>query len=79
MKPLTEVLSKSTKLSMLRNAVWVLSNLCRGKNPPPSFEQVQPCLPVLGRLLFHNDSDILTGIKLKIIFLLYFYLTHYYS
>jgi len=60
MQPLTEVLSKSTKLSMLRNAVWVLSNLCRGKNPPPSFQQVQPCLPVLGRLLFHNDPDILT-------------------
>lgn len=60
MKPLTEVLSKSTKLSMLRNAVWVLSNLCRGKNPPPPFEQVQPCLTVLGRLLFHNDADILT-------------------
>jgi len=60
MKPLTEVLSKSAKLSMLRNAVWVLSNLCRGKNPPPSFEAVQPCLPVLGRLLFHTDADILT-------------------
>jgi len=60
MTPLTALLSKSTKLSMLRNAVWVLSNLCRGKHPPPSFEQIQPCLPVLGRLLFHSDADILT-------------------
>jgi hypothetical protein len=44
---------------MTRNAVWALSNLCRGKNPPPKFETVSPCLPVLARLLFHSDSDVL--------------------
>lgn len=32
---------------MTRNAVWALSNLCRGKNPPPAFEKVQ-----LSRSLF---------------------------
>lgn len=25
---------------MMRNAVWALSNLCRGKNPPPDFAKV---------------------------------------
>lgn len=25
---------------MMRNAVWALSNLCRGKNPPPDFTKV---------------------------------------
>lgn len=45
---------------MTRNAVWALSNLCRGKNPPPEFSKVQPGLPVLSRLLFHTDSDVLS-------------------
>ena len=25
---------------MIRNGVWALSNLCRGKNPPPNFSKV---------------------------------------
>ncbi|GFU52643.1 importin subunit alpha-7 [Nephila pilipes] len=57
--PLLQLLSKATRMSMTRNAVWALSNLCRGKNPPPKFEQISPCLPVLARLLFHCDADVL--------------------
>ncbi|KAH8021534.1 hypothetical protein HPB51_015930 [Rhipicephalus microplus] len=57
--PLLHLISKSTRTSMTRNAVWALSNLCRGKNPPPRFEQVQPCLPLLARLLYVNDFDVL--------------------
>ncbi|KAM9385422.1 importin subunit alpha-7 [Pholidichthys leucotaenia] len=57
--PLLMLLTKSTRLTMTRNAVWVLSNLCRGKNPPPAFEKVSPCLPVLSRLLFSSDPDLL--------------------
>ena len=26
---------------MMKNAVWALSNLCRGKSPPPEFTKVQ--------------------------------------
>jgi len=44
---------------MTRNAVWALSNLCRGKSPPPDFAKVSPALGVLSRLLFHNDADVL--------------------
>ena len=44
---------------MTRNAVWCISNLCRGKNPPPEFAKVSPALPTLSRLLFHHDADVL--------------------
>uniref|UniRef100_A0A286X7C6 Importin subunit alpha n=1 Tax=Cavia porcellus TaxID=10141 RepID=A0A286X7C6_CAVPO len=59
LSPLLTLLTKSTRLTMTRNAVWALSNLCRGKNPPPEFAKVSPCLPVLSRLLFSSDSDLL--------------------
>lgn len=57
--PLLQLLTKSTRISMTRNSVWCLSNLCRGKNPPPDFVKVSPSLPILSRLLFSNDSDVL--------------------
>lgn len=57
--PLLQLLSKPTRTSTTRNAVWVLSNLCRG-NPSPRLAQILPCLPVLSRLLFHSDTEILS-------------------
>lgn len=60
LQPLLSILSHQTgKLTMVRNAVWALSNLNRGKSPPPDFEQVAPCLPVLARLIYHNDAEVL--------------------
>jgi importin subunit alpha-2 len=44
---------------MVRNAVWCLSNLCRGKNPPVEFSKVEPALPVLAQLLYNADVDVL--------------------
>lgn len=57
--PLIDFIESSQKIAMTRNAVWALSNLCRGKNPPPDFERVKICLPLLSKLLYSNDADLL--------------------
>ncbi|KHG28860.1 Importin subunit alpha-1 [Gossypium arboreum] len=57
--PLLAQFNDHSKLSMLRNATWTLSNFCRGK-PQPSFEQTRPALPTLERLIHSNDEEVLT-------------------
>ncbi|CAO2837615.1 unnamed protein product [Amaranthus hypochondriacus] len=57
--PLLSQLNENSKLSMLRNATWTLSNFCRGK-PPAPFEQVKPALPILRHLIHLNDEEVLT-------------------
>ncbi|KAI7727860.1 hypothetical protein M8C21_031372, partial [Ambrosia artemisiifolia] len=52
-------LNAQSKLSMLRNATWTLSNFCRGK-PQPSFDQTRPALPALQQLIHSNDEEVLT-------------------
>ncbi|XP_076754777.1 karyopherin subunit alpha [Xylocopa sonorina] len=56
---LLELIKPDTSVTFTRNIVWTLSNLCRNKNPPPSFEVVRTALPVLNRLLSNSDKDIL--------------------
>lgn len=48
------------RLTMTQNAVWALSNLCRGKNPPVDFAKVVRGLPILVHLLTHNDPEVLS-------------------
>lgn len=57
--PLLEQLRESSKVSMLRNATWTLSNFCRGK-PGPDFELIRNALPALARHIYSNDEEILT-------------------
>jgi importin subunit alpha-6/7 len=59
MHPLLSQLHQNSKLSMLRNATWTLSNFCRGK-PQPDFEMVRPALPTLAQLIFSPDEEVLT-------------------
>ncbi|KYQ91985.1 putative importin subunit alpha B [Tieghemostelium lacteum] len=54
----TQLSSNKAKLSMVRNATWTLSNFCRGK-PSPPFEAVRPSLPVLAKLIYFPDEEVL--------------------
>ncbi|KAI8874070.1 ARM repeat-containing protein [Ramicandelaber brevisporus] len=61
MQPLCALLlSSNSKQALLRNATWSLSNLCRGKNPAPSWDMIEPALPVFARLIYIEDGEILT-------------------
>merc|ERR1719487_2961358 len=57
--PIMQVLGSSEKVSMMRNATWALSNLCRGK-PQPPLEWVAPALPTLTCLVHHSDVEVIT-------------------
>eukprot|EP00933_Yihiella_yeosuensis_P045588 TRINITY_DN40995_c0_g1_i1.p1 TRINITY_DN40995_c0_g1~~TRINITY_DN40995_c0_g1_i1.p1 ORF type:complete len:528 (-),score=138.13 TRINITY_DN40995_c0_g1_i1:101-1492(-) len=59
LNPVMTVLRESEKTSMMRNATWTLSNLCRGK-PPPPFEWVSPALGTLANLIYSSDVEVLT-------------------
>jgi importin subunit alpha-1 len=56
---LLSIISSNPKISILRNATWTLSNLCRGK-PIPDFHLVSPALPILAHLLYNSDEEVLT-------------------
>jgi len=56
----TELMAAARKqnVSLMRNAVWTLANLCRGK-PPPQFDSVSGCIPTLARVLNTSDVEML--------------------
>jgi importin subunit alpha-1 len=71
LQPLIAILNESqNKITMLRNATWTLSNFCRGKNPQPDWQlvfnrllsnaQIAPALPVLSKLIYAHDEEVLT-------------------
>lgn len=45
-------------IKILRNLTWLISNLSRGRNPPPTVEGMQLTLPVIDRLVQINDADV---------------------
>ena len=61
MHPLLQQLHQGSKLSMVRNATWTLSNFCRGK-PQPDFETVRHSLATLSQLIFSPDKEVLTDV-----------------
>lgn len=56
---LLDLINLKIPLSFLRNIVWLMSNLCRNKNPSPPFEHIKRLLPVLSHLLLGDDPQVL--------------------
>jgi len=56
---LLEVFRDHSKMSLIRNATWTLSNLCRGK-PQPAFEKIQRIVPMVAYLVNSDDVEVLT-------------------
>jgi importin subunit alpha-6/7 len=59
MVSLLDVFRTSDKASILRNATWCLSNLCRGK-PQPRLADIEMALPVLANLIHSTDNEVVT-------------------
>jgi len=58
LEPIIGLVSQAESLELLRNATWTISNLCRGK-PPPPLQLVYPCLQVLQKLVYSHDNDVI--------------------
>ena len=54
---LSQLNNPQSKLTMLRNATWALSNFFRGK-PKPNFDLVKPSLPTLAQLILNQDEEV---------------------
>merc|ERR1719220_1649819 len=57
--PIMRIVAETARPSLMRNATWTLSNLCRGK-PPPPLEWVTPALPTFATLISSIDVEVLT-------------------
>ncbi|KAI9590476.1 importin subunit alpha-like [Glossina fuscipes] len=52
--------STLASLSLERNLVWLMSNLCRNKSPLPPFKEIKRLLPALSKLLWGFDAQVIT-------------------
>jgi len=61
LSPLLKQIKNNCRISFLRNCVWTLSNLCRNK-PGPNLKDTNSILFVLAKLIFSDDTEILTDV-----------------
>ncbi|KAJ3122715.1 Importin alpha subunit (Karyopherin alpha subunit) (Serine-rich RNA polymerase I suppressor protein) [Physocladia obscura] len=59
LQPLLDIFNETKKVSMLKNAAWTLSNLCRGNNPPPQWTSISRALPTLSKLLYSDENEVI--------------------
>eukprot|EP00914_Ancora_sagittata_P025342 GHVO01050384.1.p1 GENE.GHVO01050384.1~~GHVO01050384.1.p1 ORF type:complete len:328 (+),score=31.03 GHVO01050384.1:34-1017(+) len=60
LEPILILLLRRPKAGFMRIATWTLSNLCSG-SPSPCLTWVYPAVPVLTKLLYQEDDEVLAG------------------
>ncbi|KAH9410707.1 putative armadillo/beta-catenin-like protein [Ordospora pajunii] len=55
---LVKLYESSTHIKIVRNLTWLLSNLNRGRNPPPQDENMKKSLDVLFKLITIRDPEV---------------------
>ncbi|OZJ02743.1 hypothetical protein BZG36_04667 [Bifiguratus adelaidae] len=61
MSPILAILQQYTSVSMVMNATWALSNLCGKDIPRPKWLQISPAIPILAKLIYSLEEDILVN------------------
>lgn len=59
-QPLLMELTADSKVSMLLNSTWTLSNLCQYK-PPQTFDKVHPAIVTLAHLSYFDNEEVLAA------------------
>jgi hypothetical protein len=57
-EPLLAFIGPEIPMSFLRNVTWVIVNLCRSKEPPPSEDTIKQLLPALAYLIQNSDTNV---------------------
>lgn len=52
------ILEQAAYTPLLRTAAWALSNLCRGRDPYPSWKIISTAIPTLSRLLHSDEPEL---------------------
>ena len=58
-EPLLQFVRPDIPLPFLRNVTWVIVNLCRSKDPPPSEDTIKSILPALAFLIQNPDTNVI--------------------
>lgn len=56
-----KLLDTQSNVEMEKNCIWLISNLCRHKNPSPDFGKISCCIPILEHYLKHSNDEIINN------------------
>ncbi|KAM0677825.1 hypothetical protein BDAP_001676 [Binucleata daphniae] len=56
--PSDKNIKQNENIRVIRNCIWLLSNLCRGTDPAPEYEHLNFCLNFFCQFVLVNDAEI---------------------